>query len=157
MKFIEDSRQQIGKHEEKHSYWNACGDKILRCKLPFGDYALPPAVAIDTKENMNEIANNIGGTASEHKRFREELKLAQEYGCKLYVLVENTDGISSIEDVPFWENPRRAYSEKAIDGFRLYKAMKTMQARYGATFMFCSPSEAAGIIKTLLGGADGKE
>lgn len=152
MKLIEDSRQQAGKHDLKHLYWAVNGDQYLRCKLPFGDYALPPKVAVDTKENMGEIANNIGGTASEHRRFREELKLAQEYGCKLYVLVENLDGITCIDDVWTWENPRLRHSSKAIDGPRLCKAMKTMQERYGVTFLFCKPDQAAAVINKLLGG-----
>lgn len=155
MKLIEDSRQQSGKHDLKHAFWDACGDSYLRCKLPFGDYARPPKVAVDTKEHMGEIANNIGGPIAEHKRFREECKLAQEYGCKLYVLVENTDGIERLDQVAFWVNPRRAFSEKAIDGPRLCKAMKTMQERYGVTFLFCKPEEAAQRIKELLGGDDG--
>jgi ribosome-associated protein len=113
-------------------------------------------VAVDTKENMAEIANNIGGPAAEHKRFREELKLAQEYGCKLFVLVENTDGIEILEDVVRWENPRRVYSSKAIDGPRLCKAMKTMQERYGVTFLFCRPEDAGRVIKELLGGEHGE-
>ena len=157
MHIIEDSRQQAGKHELKHSWWTINGDSILRCKLPFGDYALPPAAAVDTKESMNEIAGNIGGSAQEHKRFREELKLAKEYGCRLYVLVENDDGIRCLEDVENWENPRLKYSRDAITGQRLFKAMRTMQERYGVTFLFCRPEESAQTINEILGGKHGEE
>ena len=156
MYLIEDTRNQIGKHEIKHAAFDAAGDKLLRCKLPVGDYALFPRIAVDTKADMQEIAQNIGGTKAEHNRFREELKLAREYGCQLIILVENEDGIEELEQVQYWQNPRLAYSEKAIQGPQLCRAMKTMQERYGVIFMFCRPSEAAGTIKELLrGGGEG--
>ena len=151
MYFIEDSRQQAGKHEAKHDYWNLNGHKVLRCKLPFGDYAPPPKVAVDTKENMSEIAGNIGN-AKDHKRFREELKLAQLYGCHLIILVENDEGIRSVEDVQHWQNPRRFISPKAIDGNKLYKSMVTMSERYGVEFRFCSPEDAGRIVVEILEG-----
>lgn len=151
MYFIEDSRQQAGKHEAKHDYWNLNGHKVLRCKLPFGDYAPPPKVAVDTKENMSEIAGNIGN-AKDHKRFREELKLAQMYGCHLIILVENDEGIRCIEDVQHWQNPRRFISPNAIDGNRLYKSMVTMSERYGVEFRFCSPEDSGRIVVEILEG-----
>lgn len=156
MHLIEDTRNQIGKHEIKRQAFEAAGDSVLRCKIPFGDYCLPPRIAVDTKADMQEIAQNIGGTAAEHNRFREELKLAREYGCQLIILVENEDGIEELTQVQYWDNPRRAFSERAIQGPQLMKAMQTMQERYGVIFMFCRPSEAAGTIKELLrGGGEG--
>ena len=156
MYLIEDTRNQIGKHEIKHAAFDAAGDSVLRCKIPFGDYCLPPRVAVDTKADMAEIAQNIGGTASEHARFREELKLAREFGCQLFILVENEDGIEDLEQVAYWTNPRLAYSDRAINGPQLMKAMKTMQERYGVVFLFCRPAEAAAVIKDLLrGGGEG--
>lgn len=107
-------------------------------------------MAVDTKADMAEIAQNIGGTTAEHNRFREELKLAREYGCQLFVLVENEDGIEDLEQVAYWTNPRLAYSDRAINGPQLMRAMKTMQERYGVVFLFCRPAEAATVIKDLL-------
>ena len=150
MTILEDSRQQKGKHELKHSIWEAHGVTIDRCALPCGDYALPPPVAVDTKANMAEIAQNIGGSVKEHARFRNELNRAKEDKTHLYVLVENTEGIRSIQDVRSWVNPRLIESPKAITGERLAKAMQTMQRRYGCTFCFCRPEEAAGYIYALL-------
>ena len=150
MRLIEDSRQQIGKHELKHTVFTRLHIPFYRCKLAVGDYALPPERAVDTKASMQEIAQNIGGTHDEHKRFINELKLAQELGTKLYVLVENEDHIQSIEDVPRWVNPRIDYSPNCIQGPRLAKAMRTIEERYGCTFMFCRPEEAAEKIVELL-------
>ena len=150
MWLIEDTRQQAGKHETKHRAWADHGDNLVRCALPVGDYALPPRVAIDTKASMQEIAQNIGGSSEEHGRFRRELQRAQDIGCHLYILVENDEGIRSVDEVATWVNPRLIDSPKAITGDRLAKAMQTMQERYGVTFLFCHPERAAATIHYLL-------
>ena len=147
----EDSRQQAGKHETKHQALQAAGHRIIRSKVVVGDYCAPPPVAVDTKENMAEIAQNIGGGKREHQRFINELKLAKDIGCRLYILVENEDGIRSVADVQRWRNPRTEYSPNCIQGPRLAKAMTTIEERYGCRFRFCTPQEAAAIIVDLLG------
>ncbi len=149
MYVIEDTRNQIGKHDLKHELFAQMGDELVRCALPVGDYILPPPVSVDTKANMAEIANNIG-TPKDHKRFRAECEKAKAMGTHLYVLIENEDGIRSVEDVMRWENPRRFVSPKAINGERLCRAMLTMQERYGVTFVFCKPQQAAVYIKRIL-------
>ena len=146
----EDSRQQKEKHEEKYAVWERTGVRLRRCKLPYGDYALPPAKSVDTKTGMWEIAQNIGGGREEHKRFINECKAAQADGCELYILIENTEGINCIEDVTRWVNPRTEYSPDCIQGPRLAKAMRTIEGRYGCTFLFCRPEEAADMIIDLL-------
>lgn len=150
MVIVEDTRNKKGLHELKHTAWEAHGDQIVRCALSCGDYALPPAVAVDTKANLGEIAQNIGGTTEEHQRFRRELIRAQEQGTHLYILIENTEGVRCIEDVRRWINPRLLDSPRAITGERLAKAMQTMQGRYGCTFLFCEPQEAAAVIYKIL-------
>lgn len=146
----EDSRQHAGKHELKHQALEAAGHRIIRSKVVVGDYCAPPIIAVDTKENMAEIAQNIGGGKQEHQRFINELKLARDIGCRLYILVENEEGIRSVADVQRWRNPRTAYSPNCIQGPRLAKAMTTIEERYGCRFRFCSPQEAAEIIVDLL-------
>lgn len=150
MHIIEDSRQQAGKHEVKHRHFAEMGVELCRSKLPVGDYALPPRRAVDTKADMQEIAQNIGGGKKEHLRFINELKLAREIGCELYVLIETEENIDTIEDVRRWHNPRIEFSPNAITGERLAKAMATIQERYGCTFMFCKPEDAAETIIDLL-------
>lgn len=150
MHIIEDSRQQAGKHALKHEHFAQVHVPFYRCKLPVGDYALPPERAVDTKASMQEIAQNIGGSRDEHQRFIAELKLAQEIGTELIVLIENEDGISELDEVYSWRNPREEYSPNCIQGPRLWKAMKTIQERYGCIFMFCRPEEAGEIIVDLL-------
>ena len=148
MYIIEDSRQQKGKHETKHKEFADMGINLLTNVLPYGDYAYPPRVSVDTKRNMAEIAQNIGGT--EHVRFKNECIKARNCGAQLYILVENTEGITTIDEVHTWINPDLVYRPKAITGERLEKAMKTMSERYGVRFEFCTPEQSAKRIMELL-------
>jgi len=148
MFIIEDSRQQKGKHETKHKEFADMGINLLTNVLPYGDYAYPPKVSVDTKRNMAEIAQNIGGT--EHVRFKNECIKARDCGAQLYILVENTDGITTIDEVHKWINPDLVYRPRAITGERLEKAMKTMSERYGVKFEFCTPEQSAKRIMELL-------
>ena len=150
MHIIEDTRQKADKHNLKHESFAALGVELVRCKLPFGDYAPVPPISIDTKENMDEIAANICG--KEHKRFIAECKAAKAAGCKLYILVENTLDITDISQVHTWVNPRVIYSPNCVQGARLQKAMETISERYGVTFLFCAPEKSAEIITELLHG-----
>lgn len=150
MTIIEDTRQKQNEHDIKHASFNNLGVELLRCALPFGDYAYPPVIAVDTKKNMQEIAANLVG---EHARFRHECERAKNAGCKLYILVETEwETINSVDDVHLWFNPRLIYSNKAVTGERLEKTMKTMSSRYGVRFMFCRPEESAATILKILNG-----
>ena len=145
---IEDSRQQKGMHEIKHEFFKKLGVKVVRSKLPFGDYAPVPPVSIDTKRDMDEIAANICGES--HKRFINECKAARDAGCHLIILVENRCGITKVSDVHNWTNPRIIYSDKCVQGARLQKAMETISERYGVEFRFCTPEDAGRIILEIL-------
>lgn len=145
---IEDTRQQAEKHNIKHQSFLTSDIQVVRCKLPFGDYALPPAISVDTKANMDEIAANICG--KEHTRFINECKAAKAAGCQLIILVENEVNISSLSEVHLWKNPRSVYSPKCVQGPRLQKAMQTISERYGVRFEFCTPEEAGSRIVELL-------
>ena len=145
---IEDTRQQAEKHSIKHLSFQNAGIEVVRCKLPFGDYAAPPKVSVDTKANMDEIAANICG--KEHTRFINECKAAKAAGCQLVILVENEVGISDISEVHKWLNPRSVYSPNCVQGSRLQKAMETISERYGVRFEFCTPEEAGSRIVELL-------
>jgi len=155
MIILEDTRQQAQKHELKHDYFAAEGIEVVRTKLLFGDYALfGGKIAVDTKANVEEIAQNIGG--KEHGRFREECKLAKKMGGKLIVLVENEHGYDSIDAVTAWINPNYRKTSRSIEGPRLAKAMKTMSDRYGVEFLFCRPEDAGQRIIELLEADNGE-
>ena len=144
----EDTRQKTDKHNLKHKWFESSGVKVVRSKLPFGDYAPVPPVSIDTKENMDEIAGNICG--KEHRRFINECKAARDAGCQLFILVENTVGIADITQVHKWVNPRVIYSPRCVQGPRLQKAMETISERYGTIFLFCTPEQSGEIITGIL-------
>lgn len=148
MTIIEDTSQKKGMHEIKADYFKSAGVSVVRCRLPYGDYVIAPDISIDTKRNMEEIAQNIN---QDHARFRNECKLAQASGARLIVLVENEDGITCVDEVHTWENPNIIYRPRET-GARLEKAMKTMHERYGVEFQFCTPQEAGKRIVELLKG-----
>lgn len=150
MWIIEDTRQQKEQHEEKHRGFADKGIKLIRCKLPFGDYSIPPKIAVDTKKGLEEIAGNICGSSEEHQRFKRECIAARDAGCKLVFLIENNLGITSIDQVHTWKNPRSVYHPNCVQGARLEKAMKTMAQRYGCEFLFCAYSETANKIIEIL-------
>lgn len=108
-----------------------------------------------------------------HGFFHRGLKRAQNSGIQLIVLVDNRDGVRSIDDLFRWVNPRlkiwvnssevigtykngRPRYKKvqkypyAMSGETLAKACLTMQLKYGVEFQFCRPEEAGERILSLL-------
>lgn len=137
-------------HEIKHKHFECDGVSIIRCKLPFGDYAPPPKVAIDTKKGLEEICGNICGSSAEHQRFKRECIAARDAGCRLFILIENDEGITDVSQVNQWVNPRVIHYPNCTQGPQLQKAMITMSKRYDVIFLFCSYEESASIIERLL-------
>ncbi len=111
---------------------------------------------------------------SRHGFFHRGLKRSEHGQVKLYVLVENNDGVRNLDDLKKWENPRLAYRKRtnkvigtykngkpkyltvrkfptAMTGEKLSKACRTMQERYGTTFLFTTPEESGRKILELLG------
>lgn len=195
MTLLEDLGNKENQHRTKNRYWQSQGIEVVRVPLPVGDYILlndkvndvikrkanrgidlkkmdfvgTYLVSIDTKKDIQEACGNICGKA--HARFRDECILAQNNGIKLYVLVENLDGITCINDLYNWNNPRLhnynkiAYMHsigkwlskklpkaKPTSGITLAKAMGTMQHKYDVEFVFCKPHEAGKRVLDLLGG-----
>lgn len=157
--FLEDTRQQAGKHEVKHEWWADQGFTLVRSKLAFGDYCKLPEVAVDTKASIAELAMDID---REHARFRRELIGARDAGVRLYVLVENDAGVADLSSLASWTEPDadfrlRKYAQRRIEGKRLAKACRTMSDRYGVMFLFCAPEDAARIVTEILEGRYGPE
>lgn len=193
MMIIEDKGQKESHHILKNKYFESHDVDVLRAPLPVGDYIAADGkvldvirrkssrkmevkkmdfigsynVSVDTKKDIQEIIGNVCG--KQHPRFRDECILAQNNGIKLYVLVENTDGVRSIDDVFHWKNPRLQRYNKIkfmhsngkwtnvplpkaapTSGPTLAKALITMQLKYGVEFLFCRPDEAGEKILSLL-------
>ena len=144
---IEDSRQKEGKHQQKHIGFDKLGVDLLRCKLPFGDYALPPSVSVDTKENLEEIAGNLCGSRKERDRFIRECKAAAAAGCQLVIMVE-TDHDGSLLDL----GDIRIGNGMTVTGLQLHRAMTAVAGRYGVRFVLVRPEDAAKEIMRILEG-----
>ena len=173
MVLVEDTRNQAGKHKDKHAYWDRIGQKYVRSKLPAGDYALltDMSTVIDTKKGLSEVVNNL---IQDHVRFRKEADFCVENGIKLIVLVEEP-GIKTVSDVAKWRNPRGLYWHKVknaheygrmlnvrvpdrppISSPTLMKVMATMARDHGVRWVFCDPKDSGRKILELLGADDDK-
>ncbi|MEG1992790.1 MAG: hypothetical protein RR056_05335 [Acetivibrio sp.] len=190
MKIYIDKAQQDGKHELKHDYFISQGYELVFLPLPEGDYVLQDErfedmineklnrnmkiskndisfgnyISVDTKRNIQEVIGNICGKS--HGRFRDECKRAMHKKVKFYVLIENEDGVKTVNDLYNWENPRMSKTKwittpsgqrrkvlnnkDATSGETLAKAMKTMEERYGVNFLFCTPLECGKKVLDLL-------
>jgi ribosome-associated protein len=155
MTIIEDTRQQAGKHELKHKYFEQHDIKVVRSKLPFGDYAniKDLSVIIDTKANIQEVISNV---TQQHKRFIAECDAAADAEIKLIFLVENLDNIRQISDLFCWWNPRLRFSPKATTGKTLAKILHGIEVRHGVKFIFCHPLDAGQKIIELLPKREGE-
>ena len=164
MVLYEDSRQQNGKHKNVLAYCKRHGIELIRKKLDVGDYMLEGGtVSVDTKFGMAECYSNL---IQDHDRFRRECIRARDSGIRLVVLVEES-GITTLEDVKEWANPRvTAYERAVANGWphakaapisskRLYGIMRTMEENYAIQFQFCHKnSTGKRIVEILTEGTD---
>lgn len=167
MILLEDTRNQIDKHNLKNIYFEEQGITVRRTKLYCGDYTLPDdqSVCIDTKKDIQELVGDICGKS--HNRFRDECIRAQEAHIQLIILTENVGGeikrgienetIYRLEDLHKWKNPRlfiiksgKQLYPRATRGVTLMKACMSMQKKYGVKFLFTTPKESGKRIIELL-------
>ena len=168
MTIIQDTREQASKHNHVLDGFKRFGIKVIRSKLPFGDYTRIDnmTTVIDTKKDLAEVYNNL---IQQHDRFTDECKAAFSAGIKLIVLVEES-GINSVQDVANWKNPRVLRWERLRDAHkagkrmkeqlspyppvsseRLCKAMQTIAERYHIEWRFCDKADTARTICEILG------
>lgn len=144
-----DTREHAGQVERIESQFDSLGVKHFRSKLYVGDYQSldNPRLVVDRKKDLQELCGNV---CQQHERFRAELIRAQEAGIQLIILCEHGGSIKSLEDVYFWENPRRRTSPGAISGQRLFKVLSTMKEKYGVRFEFCDKRQTGRRIVEIL-------
>lgn len=146
MILIEDTRNQIGKHDRLNADLTKLGHKVVRSKLFVGDYSKidDMSICIDTKRNWEELAGNICG--AQHIRFRAECIRAQENGIQLVVLIE--------ESVPVikWKARTKKNGQPVcrVSAEVLAKAMGTMSERYGVVFCNCDKTQTAELMIKIL-------
>ena len=144
---IEDTRQKKNLHQIKHDYWESEHINVVRSALPFGDYIAAPKIAVDTKQNIHEIAVNLCGAGKEKRRFANECKKAKDAECQLVFLIEDA-GYGDIDDL--YGKKIYMFNEQVISGDQLATAMHMVQNRYGCRFLFCDPEESGKVISELL-------
>lgn len=162
-----DTREHAKEWERIKGQFDALGVQYFRSKMYVGDYQSldNPRLVIDRKKDLQEICGNV---CQQHERFKAELLRAKEQGIKLVILCEHGADIKSLEDVYFWQNPRKyqirwktvngkrvkdVISAKAVDGNQLYKSLCTIRDRYSVDFIFCQKEETGRKIIEILGGA----
>lgn len=149
MELIVDTREKPQELVRIEPQLIAAGATIAHSKLYCGDYmSLDNARhVVDRKKDLNELCGNV---CQQHERFRAELARAQEMGIKITILCEHGGNIRSLEDVYFWQNPRRKKSPKAMNGDRLFKVLSTMKRKYNVEFQFCDKRQTGRRIVEIL-------
>lgn len=159
-----DTRQKLKHHTVKENYFRSKGFKLVHSKMLVGDYQIPcdGSVVVDTKKNILELYQNI---IQQHDRFHNECVLAKRGKIKLYILVENKDGIKDVDGIKNWKNPQfirykkqckdaqehgRKEPKPPASNEHLIKSMNSMTMKYGVEFLFCSPDEAGEIVLKIL-------
>lgn len=144
-----DSREKARAIRKIVAEFDRQGIKYYVSKLHTGDYMSldNPRVIVDRKQNLTELCSNV---CQDHDRFRRELIRAQEMGIQLIILCEHGDGIETLEDVLFWQNPRKKEDNKAMTGEVLYRILSTQSRKYGVRFEFCTKDETGKRIVELL-------
>lgn len=166
----EDTRQQVGKHENKRRWFESHGVEVERRALVTGDYERADGLSnilIDTKRSLDEVAMDVG---RDHARFVRELDRARDAGCRLVVLIECGAPYHDLDDVAQWLpmpcrrcehrghacEPRsggrcRRFKRKPMQGTTLLSIMRKMAENHGCVFEICHPLHAAARICELLG------
>ena len=155
----QDTRQKLKHHTLKEKWFEEHGIKVVHSKCIVGDYIIPSdgSISVDTKKDISELYSDL---VQQHNRFKRECELAQELNIQLYILVENQDRITCIDDIIKWKNPqyimwlkRQRQGVKCkppVGNQQLLKMMYTMQKKYGVIFLFCHPLQSAETIVKLL-------
>lgn len=161
-----DSREHKSEWDRIKKQFDDLGVQYFRSKLYVGDYQSldNPRLVIDRKKDLQELCGNV---CQQHERFKAELVRAIQSGIKIVILCEHGEDIQTMEDVYFWQNPRKhrvkwktvngkrvksVVSEKAVDGYQLYKSLCTIRDRYNVDFVFCQKHETGQKIVEILGG-----
>lgn len=160
-----DSRQQVGKHNLKNSWWMSHGVELCTIKLDFGDYQRPGSnIAVDTKKDMQELAMDVG---RDHARFVRECDRARDAGYRLIVLVESSERYNDRSELARWVssvcgrcrmcNPsavkgrRCRRGSKPMQGATLAKICSTLEENHSVRFEFTNRHDCARRICEILG------
>lgn len=150
---LTDSRQQKENHIIKE--FDKQGILHIRTGLPSADYMavrydneqgfyLDYSVLIDTKKDLEEIANNLCNTNS-HERLKREIFKGKDLGAKEFIFIIGENKIKTTEDIKNWSSPHTI-----VKGSTLFKIMNTMKERYGVRFMIVPKKDMGKVIIDIL-------
>lgn len=150
---LTDTRQQKENHIIKE--FDKQGISHIRTGLPSADYMavrydneqgfyLDYSILIDTKKDLEEIANNLCNTNS-HERLKREIFKGKDLGAKEFIFIIGENKIKTAEDIKSWSSPHTK-----VRGETLLKIMNTMKERYGVRFMIVPKREIGKTIIDIL-------
>ena len=162
-------KEHISYDFAEEAFHAICDDDAARfAEMDIDNLCYKFGVSEDTRKQFQALY------VKRHGFFHRGLKRAQNSGIRLYILVDNEDGITCFDDLFRWHNPRldtlinsnhmigfwkngkprykkvRKYPNAAT-GEWLAKACLTMELNYGCKFLFCKPEESGAKILELLG------
>lgn len=167
---IQDTREKVGKKTEIDDYFKQQNIKLLRSKLPYGDYCRVDKMnlTIDVKMSALELFNCM---TKDHIRFRNEIKGANDFGIGIVILIEENDYYATLDTfrdwyrIPVWKSDgwqtssngtqrfkthRKGEPMTKVDVSAIVKAMKTMQEKYAVLFKFTTKERCGADIINIL-------
>lgn len=160
MKFILiDSREKPKAINHIKAAFDAAEIPHSVSKLYIGDYMdfNRPAVIVDRKQNIEELAKNC---TSDHERFKRELERARAVRATLVILVEQNRyksgdswvQVESIEDLMLWSKTHKTKTGRdvTIRGEKVYRVLKSWVSRYDLRVEFCDKRSTGRRILEIL-------
>ena len=149
---IVDSREKPKAIRRILDYFDEHGVQYMISKMLFGDYMEynHPAVVVDRKQNIAELAKNC---TIEHERFRRELQRAKDCNATLIILVEQNRYIDrgemvkveTIQDLLRWSS-----SHTQVRGEKIFRVLASWSAKYPIKVVFCDKRSTGKVIRKML-------
>lgn len=142
MRIIIDSREKKCDHIK--AYFDRQGIEYEIRKLDEGDYQIDgqPNLTVDRKKDMQEMYNCV---VNDKSRFYKEVRRCHDKGIKLYILIEHSSQIKTLEDVPKWKSKYGTISSREIME-RLYR----LHISYNVEVLFCDKRSTGRRIVEIL-------
>lgn len=152
MTILHDAREQETERAKRR--YQSFGVPSSRAVLDYGDYTwqavLPdgseihdtsariyPKISVERKMSLDELA---GCFTHDRARFQAEMERAQDHGCRMFLLCEN----SSMENL-FAGKYRSKFNPKAFTA-----SLFAWMIRYNLEIIFCKEETSGKVIKEIL-------
>ncbi len=106
------------------------------------------SVAVDSKQDMKELASNLLCTSyGKRYRFERELQRAVHLHIRLYIVIAD-DNFDTFEDLRIYKGIR----DRDGYGEAMMEKMTEYQNKYGCRFILCKKNQLADVIEQRLAG-----